>query len=86
MYVADYGGGISCYSGTGHKQYHVNHEDMKEPAGIQMDRDGNLLVCCYRSHDVHVLKPDGALDRVLLTSRDGLEYPSSLTYRNTDDT
>ena len=44
----------------------------KNPRGVTADANGNLYVCYSDTQEVAVLTSDVSVERILLTSRDGL--------------
>ncbi|XP_021377874.1 uncharacterized protein LOC110465978 [Mizuhopecten yessoensis] len=51
---------------------------VRSAIGIDVDREGNIYVCGYSSHNVVQMSGDGAHVRELLTSMDGTEYPRAI--------
>ncbi|CAG2226509.1 unnamed protein product [Mytilus edulis] len=50
------------------------------PFGISVDKNGNVFVVGWGSHNVVVISPDGQSFRQLLSRKDGLDNPQALHY------
>ncbi|XP_021377859.1 uncharacterized protein LOC110465967 [Mizuhopecten yessoensis] len=57
---------------------------VRDVTGIDVDREGNIYVCGYSSHNVVQMSGDGTHVRELLTSSDEMEHPWAIAVR--DDT
>ncbi|XP_069104791.1 transcription intermediary factor 1-beta-like [Argopecten irradians] len=51
---------------------------VSESTGIDIDREGNIYVCGWNSHNIVQMSGDGTRVRELLTSTDGIEYPNAI--------
>lgn len=47
---------------------------------MSVDKEGNVFVVGYTSHNVVVIPPDGQRHRELLSGMDGLQYPQVVHY------
>ncbi|XP_033731711.1 tripartite motif-containing protein 2-like [Pecten maximus] len=52
---------------------------VRYPRGIDVDREGNIYVCGYSSHNVVQMSGDGTHVRELLTSSDGIHRPWAIS-------
>ena len=87
IYVSDwYADNITCLSSAGDIVYRYGDQELDSPHGIYVDRSGTVIVCGEYSDNVHVITASGKKHRVLLTSSDGLWYPLSVAYRESDAT
>jgi hypothetical protein len=70
---------IYCYTLTGqHIWTFKDHNVLREPRGIALDRNRNVYVAGYETNNVVVLSPEGKNCRQILTKSDGLDKPYSL--------
>ena len=51
-----------------------------------VDDDENVLVCGQGSNNVHAVDKDGKRIKILLSAKDGLQNPCTITVRQTDNT
>ena len=77
---------ITCLTHSGTVIYTYKDGDMTWPRGLICDSGDNVLVCGRDSNNVHTISPDGTKYRTLLTSQDGLTYPFSIAYKESEDT
>ncbi|XP_069142196.1 tripartite motif-containing protein 2-like [Argopecten irradians] len=52
---------------------------VKGTTGIDVDREGNVYVCGFNSHNVIQMSGDGTNVRELLTSSDGIKWPRAIS-------
>ena len=70
---------IYCYALTGQQIWTFkDHNVLREPRGIALDRNRNVYVAGYETNNVVVLSPEGKTCRQILTKSDGLDKPYSL--------
>ena len=62
----------------------VNVEE-KNPQGLTRDKDGNVYVCYWSTHEICVWSPDLEESRILLTSIDLQSNPKTILYDETHD-
>ena len=87
IFVSDYNtDSITCLTPSGTVIYTYIDGDMRDPRGLICDSGDNVLVCGRLSHNVHIISPDGKKYRTLLTSKDGLSFPWSIAYKESEDT
>ena len=87
IFVSDFGTHtITCLTPSGTVIYTYKDDELKRPYGLICDSGDNVLVCGWYSHNVHTISPDGNKYRTLLTSQDGLSYPCSITYKESENT
>ena len=77
---------ITCLTPSGTVIYEYKDNDMSWPIGLICDSGDNVLVCGKSSHNVHTISPDDNKYRTLLTSKDGLNTPYSIAYKENEDT
>lgn len=56
--------------------------ELKWSRGICIDGDGDIIVCCENSNEVHVVTGDEVKNKTLLSSRDSIIRPSSVANNN----
>ena len=87
IFVSDrYTDTVTCLTPSGIVIYTYKDDDMRRSTGLICDSGDNVLVCGTYSDNAHTISPDGNKYHTLLTSQDGLYYPSSIAYKESDDT
>jgi len=72
---------VTCCDVHGTTQWKFRDQRvLQHPYGISVDNDGNVYVIGSNSSNVVVISPDGQRHRQLLSSNDGLLYPTVLDY------
>ena len=85
LYLSDYWlHKVICLNTDGNTIFTYSASDMKYPRGILVDGEGNALVCCESSNNIHVIKSHGSKVMPLLTSKDGVQTPFAISYRASD--
>ena len=77
---------VYCLESSGNVLYTVSNPLFKNCRGISVDENENLLVCDWNSHKVFLITKDGKEVREFLTEKDGLSYPSTVSFRRSDGT
>ena len=77
---------VSCMTMNNHVSYQHTENEMQDPTSIVCDGAYNILVCGRNSENVQVITEEGKKHCNLLSSRDGLKWPNSISYREIDDT
>ena len=77
---------ITCMTMDNHVIYQYTDTEMKDPTGLYCDDGNNVMVCDEGSSNVQVITADGKKHCELLSSRDGLKWPYSISYREKDNT
>ena len=77
---------ITCMTADGNLVYQYKDGELVMPFAMYVDAEDNILVCDSVSNCVHVIIANGKKYGTLLTSSDGISYPHSIAYRETDDT
>ena len=68
--------GVIKFVYTGPKE--IKLENPFNPLGLCCDRAGNLLVCDWGNHCVHLVNSDGDFKGFMLTQKDGLFKPNAM--------
>lgn len=77
---------VICYDLTGNTQWTFKNDNvLKYPAGISVDKVGNVFVVGHLSNNVVVISGDGKRHREVLSSKDGLSNPWALHYNQFTD-
>jgi len=72
---------VKCCDFHGTTQWEFkDNRVLQHPYGISVDNDGNVYVIGYITNNAVVISPDGQRHRQLLSSKDGLSYPTVLDY------
>ena len=66
--------------------YQYKDQELRDPCGMYVDTEDNILVCDYYSNTVQMITANGKMYGILLSSNDGIDRPCSIAYRETDDT
>ena len=77
---------VFCLESSGNVLYPVSNTVFKDCTGISVDDNENLFVCDFGSHKVFLITKDGKEVRELLTGKDGLLYPRTVSFRRSDGT
>ena len=77
---------VYCLESNGNILYTVSNPLFKYCMGISVDENKNLLVCDLLSHKVFLITKDGKEVRELLTEKDGILYPYTISFRRSDGT
>ena len=77
---------ITCLTPSGTVIFTYKDGDMRDPRGLTCDSGDNVLVCGGLSLNVHIISPDGQKYRTLLTTKDGLNCPFSIAYKESEAT
>ena len=77
---------VTCMTLNNHVIYQYTDNEMKVPTNIVCDGADKILVCGRDSENVQVITEEGKKHCNLLSSRDGLKWPNSISYREIDDT
>ena len=77
---------VYCLESSGNVLYTVSNPLFEDCSGLSVDENKNLLVCDWLSHKVFLITKDGKEVRELLTEKDGLYRPYTVSYRRSDGT
>ncbi|CAC5374948.1 unnamed protein product [Mytilus coruscus] len=69
---------ISCYKLSGEMLWSLKHQNIDEPLGIALDKNGLIYVACRRGNKIVVVSPDGKSCRIILNYGDGIKTPQSI--------
>lgn len=86
IYISDWGTFVvQCMDVKGASISKFRSSYLVGPLGVSHDPDGNVYVCGRDSNTVHQLSPDGQLQQILLTEKEGVRQPLNIAHRPTDD-
>ena len=77
---------ITCLNSDGVVVYRYTDQNLEWARGVVTDNEDNILVCGSSSHNVQIVTADNRKSSTLLTAKDGIEFPYSVAYRQTDGT
>ena len=77
---------LTCLTSDGQLVYQYKGQMLDCPGGILVDSADNVLLCYLLPHTIVVITPDGRKHGTLLSHKDGIKYPRSLSYRARDNT
>ena len=66
--------------------YQYRDIEMNTPRRSYCDGGDNILVCGQSSSNVQVITSEGKKHTTLLSAKDGLENPRTISYRESDST
>ena len=75
---------VYCLESSGNVLYSVSNPLFKDCSGISVDENENMLVCDRSSHKVFLITKDGKEVRELLTEKDGLSWPCTVSFHRSD--
>ena len=85
IYVSDINiSSVTCLKPDGSVLYEYMDQNLTWPRGICVDAEDNVIVCSECAHNVQVVKPNGKRYGTLVTSKDGLDSPLCMAYRQSD--
>ena len=79
-------GTVVCCLTNGKIVFQYKDTDLKTPSDLSVDDDGNIFVCGTSSNTVHVLTSAGKKHKTLLSSKDGISDPTTVSFRPSDET
>ncbi|CAG2225934.1 unnamed protein product [Mytilus edulis] len=77
---------ISCYTNNGVLVWTYKHEDIREPFGITVDKNGFIYVACKGNDKIVVLSEDGKTSKTILSKVDGIVNPLAINIDKTSST
>ena len=77
---------ISCMTPDGNTIYQYKDDDLRGPEALFVDAGDNIFVCGSGSHNVQVITADGRKYGTLISANDGIRYPFSIAFRESDNT
>ena len=88
IYVSDAGQDtVTCLKLDGTVIFQYKDPKLSTPRGLCVDDEDNVIVCGRDSHNIHVVTTAaGKKSSDILTNKDGIRKPYSVTYRQTDHT
>lgn len=73
---------VYCSNANGYVSWTFQHQRLKGPRQIRVDKNGFLFVVYETSLTVAVISPDGKNSKVLLCEQDGLHLPKAISHFN----
>ena len=77
---------LTCLKTDGTIIFQYKDPELRWPLGVCVDDGDNVMVCGSDSDNLHVVTSHGKKHSIILTSKDGIKYPRSVAYRQTDKT
>ena len=72
---------VTCYTIQGETLWQYKDVSvLNDPWGVTADNNYNVYVTSHESHSLVVLEPDGRQGRQLISSDDGLQYPTGIYF------
>jgi hypothetical protein len=71
---------VHCFYPDGSHCCIYRHEDLKDPSGMTTDDLGNVYVAGHMSHNIHKISAQGKRQEIILSSKDGINYPQRIAY------
>ncbi|KAL3887989.1 hypothetical protein ACJMK2_000374 [Sinanodonta woodiana] len=75
---------LLCFNMKGKKQYTYSPDNLKWPFGVAVDRDDNIYVAGYHSHNIHQLSPEVCILQIITTGVP--QKPFAISFDNSRDT
>ncbi|XP_052085863.1 uncharacterized protein LOC127723333 isoform X4 [Mytilus californianus] len=69
---------VYCYNSSGTLLWTLTHEDISEPAGIALDKNGFIYVACRKSQKIVKVSPDGKSCKTILNHDNRIETPNAI--------
>lgn len=86
MYISDcHRSHVTCISGTVMKQYVYKDNSLNSPRGLDITKDGRVIVCGFGSDNIQVLDKDGNRIADLLTRSDDVMGPQDIALNEEGD-
>lgn len=63
------------------KAFTYTNSKLKSPRDIDVDREGNVYICGYKSENIHQLSNDGRLVRIFRTGKIGIKQPWVIRFK-----
>ena len=77
---------VTCMTTDGNLVYQYKDKKLRDPKGMYVDAEDNILVCDCDFNTVQLVTANGKVYGTLLSSNDGVGSLYSIAYRETDDT
>ena len=77
---------LLCWSLEGKQIFEYTDSDLKSSLGMYLDSDGSTLVCGRLSNNVHLVDKNGKKLKIILSTKDGIRIPYTVSYRLSDQT
>ena len=73
---------IACLDTDGNQLFEMFNKDLKTPAGITSDSDGNLYAVGFNSNNVFLFSKDGQTCKELIPASDKISKPRTVNYND----
>ncbi|CAC5378645.1 unnamed protein product [Mytilus coruscus] len=77
------GKAVCCYDESGKHIWRYT-QDLSLPRGLCTDTYGNIIVADYNSHRIIVISKDGQESKVLISNKDGLQFPQCISFKHNE--
>lgn len=71
-------GKISCYKSTGELLWTFVSDDIKNPRGLTVDKNGFVYLTCEGNNKIVVVSQDGKTCKTILSEADGIKHPREI--------
>ncbi|CAG2241319.1 unnamed protein product [Mytilus edulis] len=79
IYSTDYSENkVCCYKSSGEPLWTFQHDDIVNPRGITLDKNGFVYVVSKSNNRVVVVSPDGKTCKTILSEADGINTPKAI--------
>lgn len=86
IYVSDYEEStITSMALDGNIIFQYKDDDLIEPEALLIDAGNNIIVCDRDSNNIQIILPDGKSYGALIQSKENIDSPFSIAYRESDD-
>lgn len=76
---------VNAFDLAGNQKFRYSNPNLDNPVGLSSDREGNVYVPGYRSHNIHQISPDGELIKVILNIDNDIEHPRIVSFDKNSD-
>ncbi|CAC5417758.1 unnamed protein product [Mytilus coruscus] len=70
-----HGNKVCSYKSTGEPLWMFQHQDINNPRGLTLDKNGFVYIASNRNNSIVVVSPDGKTSKTILSEDDGIRCP-----------
>lgn len=76
---------VTAFDITGKTIFRYNNTDLDNPVGLATDREGNMYIPGYQSHNIYQITPDGEFIKIILNIGHDIKHPRVISFDKTSD-
>ncbi|XP_063425599.1 uncharacterized protein LOC134709360 [Mytilus trossulus] len=73
--INNYDNKVCCYKSTGEPVWTFQYQDVNNPKGIALDKNGFVYIASFVNDSIVVVSPDGKTCKTILSEADGIKHP-----------